>query len=318
LQWRNLFLSVTICFVVVEPDQKHFRATKLRNQVAQEHSSMTRSTFQQICEVNIFKELIEGASNRKMTAGAIAHEFNTSSKRADCQEEIKESFVDSAITLWNRAFSHQEVLTKIRECEELYGLSSPFEGISKLQAIVSKSGTAINIIWTFTAIADFYKYGLIAKEGLGARDLNGAAPGRGGKGVVEELVYKKDTLEWFRGEWLAEQAFDGKIKDSIRHACASHENIRLKCGCPFAVGLEVPEPDLTWQAGWPESAVKTMELVMDIWEFPITPHLQQTFRKPRYTYLNKCFKRFMTIRRSQRNREGFKIPRGHIAIAEWS
>ena len=225
---------------------------------------MSRSTFQLVCEINIFKEKQEALQpKKKISATALATEFNRLAKKADVQEELKEAFVDTAVSLWTRAFSLPEVLSLVRSCEERFGVTSQFEGISKLQMLLSKSGDAENIAWTFALIEDSYTHGMIAKEGLGSREINGTAPGRGGKGIVDEALFKKEFLTWIREEWLGSQPWPLPVKEKMRAACAYHAIIRKMCGCPGAIGVEVADPDLTWQAGWPQSAVQGMEFILD-------------------------------------------------------
>lgn len=118
-----------------------------------------------------------------MNAASVTQEYNETAKLADSQEEICQQFVETALALWNRAFCHKEVLNAVRSCEERFGLNSPFEGISKLQGLMSKSGSPENVIWVFTSIDDSYTYGFIPKEGIPIRDILGTAPGKGGKGI---------------------------------------------------------------------------------------------------------------------------------------
>lgn len=83
------------------------------------------------------------------------------------------------------------------------------------------------------------------------------------RGVVDEILYKKEFLTWMREEWMSTKPFGAHIKQKLREVTNSFEMIRASCGCPSAVGVEAPEVSLSWQVGWPNSAVKTVEFLLD-------------------------------------------------------
>jgi hypothetical protein len=255
--WRRVFLSATMRFIVVPHDQRQFKNMFFRNLIVQKHATLARTTFQQICEISQFKELQEAKFQRTLTAAAIANTFNSECARAECQDELTQTFVDSALTVWDRALCHAEVMRIVRSFDNSFAHHSIFNDISKLQTIVYKAKTPEMICWAFLCFEDAFRHNFIPKSGVALRDIQGYGQGRQGKGIIDEFAYKYELLAFLRNDWLGTLAIKTDLKDTIRKVCIDHATIRKACGCRgFAEDV-----DLTWKAGWSPASDKALEII---------------------------------------------------------
>ena len=200
--WRQLFLTVSFRFVHCDDDKCFFMAKTLRNTVAQNWTSLGRTAFQEICEVATMKAKWEEDQGTELTSHDLCVMYKEKSKRAECQEEITFSFIDSACTIWARALSIPEVLDAVRYLDDRFSHKSVFDSVTKLQTLISKAKDPDAISWTFVAIKDGFVHGLLAKDGIGLRELQGYGTGQHGKGIVDEILYKREVLAWMKTEWL--------------------------------------------------------------------------------------------------------------------
>ena len=175
-QWRSLFLTVTLRVVVLTPDIRYFHAVSLRNKVAADYSGLARTTFQEVCEICLFKQRAEATQGKALTNAAVASAYNEAAKRAETQEELTETFVDSALSVWSRACSIPVVLQCLKQCDEDYGHRSIFNSITKLQTIVSKAKTPDNIKWSFLMLEDRFRYQMIPRSGALLSPANPTRP----------------------------------------------------------------------------------------------------------------------------------------------
>ena len=81
----------------------------------------------------------------------------------------------------------------VRAAEERFGLGSVFDSICKLQLLVQKAKTADAIVWCFQMIYDQFCNGQLKDASI--RHLDGRLPGGSGKGLVEELLFKRSLGE---------------------------------------------------------------------------------------------------------------------------
>ena len=115
LQWRQLFPTTTVRFTAVDSESRYFQAVTLRNAFKAKNETVERSAFGQLCEINLFRERVELENGVKMAPAAIAQEYETRSKRAECQDKVNESFVDMATTVWKRGKSLAPVLSVLTQ-----------------------------------------------------------------------------------------------------------------------------------------------------------------------------------------------------------
>ncbi|CAK0865292.1 unnamed protein product, partial [Prorocentrum cordatum] len=257
--WKTLFLTVTMKFTAYDDDLIFFKAKTLRNTIVQEHDSLARTAFQEVCEIANLKAQLEQSNGREISAGELVELYNTKSKLADSQEEITFSFVDSALTVWSRALSIPSVLHAVRQLDESHSHRSLFDSITKLQTIISKAKTEENIEYVFLALADAFIHKMIVT--LPLRELQGYGAGQMGKGVIDEVLFKRDVKQWMRQEWLTRlKAITNAEKDIIRDVTRDFATLREKCGCR---SMDNSHVDITWQAELGKPALAALELFED-------------------------------------------------------
>ena len=270
-KWRTFFLSVSFKFVVVPAEDRFFKAVNARNKICSDYAALARTCFQEVVEINLYKERMERTQGKTYSAQMLCELYNKSMKRAECQDEVSITFVDNALTLWSRAFVHKEVLQAVQRCDEEYGHKTVFDHVTKLITIVYKAKVPENMLWCFLAIEDNFRYGIIS--GMSVRDLQGKSADQHGKGIVDDLVYQKDFLQWYRDDFIpAQSSIPTKHRDLLRDVIKDHATFRDHCGCRSSSGEFGFDPDLTWQAGFSAATLKVLELVEDtIWRFCYLP-----------------------------------------------
>ena len=198
-----------------------WRSTTLRQQFQAENDVVTRTASQLICEINLYREKIEKAGGAKITATGLAHQYNIDASIAESQETISENFCDVAMTLWKRVFTIPEALEIIRSTDNKYGLHGPFDSLAKMQVVLQKSPNNERMVWAFASVADTFENGMLRDTGV--RVLAGTRPGDGGKGVVDEYLFKREILDWILGTWMLDgQGFTSLEAVGLLKTCSSH------------------------------------------------------------------------------------------------
>ena len=254
-QWRQLFLTSTVLFIIVPPANRFFKSVTLRNAAMADSEAVARSAFQQMVEIVVFKERLERVTGATLTAAGVAAQYAAESDQADCQETISESLVDMSLSVWRRAMCIPAVLEVVRVSEEKYGTRTVFDSICKMQSILQKSSTPRNIKWCFESIYDLFDHGELP-GGVGTRQLQGD---RHTKGLPEILIQKLEFLDWVTKKFLPPTPINSAEKDSIVDAVSNgHSHHRQKCGCSCSSSTAV---DLTWRAGWSIASDNVLELL---------------------------------------------------------
>jgi len=257
-KWRQYFLTVTLRIRLVEKGLLWFHAQKARSAITGKNDLVQRSGFQLVCEICIYKDRLQKErGGNELTPAMIAAEYAKSAMQAESEEQVSETMVDMAVTVWKRAFSLDAVLEVVRDGEEKWGLKSVFAQISKMQVIVQKARTPEKIAWSFCAIYDGFVTN--ALKDTGVRYLQGSLPENKGKGLVDEMIFKMEFRDHFLEDWLGGRPLATDEKVAIRKCCLSHEYHRKMCGCSFSDAFL--EPSLTWRSSFGASANAVIEFL---------------------------------------------------------
>ncbi len=127
----------------------------LREDVSQNHAALRLSALQLIYELVHFKSRHERVHG-KCSSKVIADAYRAGITFAETCETVTDSFVDQAMTFDARMLSNDVVATILLDCDDKFGLQTPFNGTTKLQAIVSKARTPEKITWCVASIADMW------------------------------------------------------------------------------------------------------------------------------------------------------------------
>lgn len=159
---------------------------------------------------------------------------------ADTSETITASWVDQAVTVYNRIYEVPEARDIIARADQEFLTDSPLDSLSKLQVVVSKSRTEDVIIWSLASIYDYWKHGSRA-EPLTWRMLAGA---KMKTGFLDLAMYKFEMKKYFMTSWLETMTWGEALKTLFRQTLATHQKYRAWNGsarCP------VEELTLIWR-----------------------------------------------------------------------
>jgi hypothetical protein len=256
--WRRHLLSCHFVYVVLDSADEVWKyARQLREDIAQNFATLRFSALQATYEFVHFRNRFERARG-KHSARALAEAYRMGIKFAQGSEEVTDYFVDCALTIDNRMLRVERIAKVLLQAEEVHGTRTPFDSVSKLQAIISKARTEDRIIWAVDHIYDMWQCG--RTDSLSLRHLNGGQAGSGGKGFVDLLNYKYELKEYL-GTFLSQYLL-WPARDQFAKALANHDDYRKHCGFPH----NHPIADLTWRAGWPASAENAFEVWEALWD----------------------------------------------------
>jgi hypothetical protein len=266
--WFNMLLSVSFHFKLLESDDaKYWEAVRLREHLVVDFSTMARDAVQRVFELAAFKAKQEARSGR-LTALQVAELYGQNGDLAPSSEPITKNMVENAISVHGVLQGVSGVQQVLQAATAKYGKQSPFNSVLKLHLISNKakdlarqSGlpAPVCVQWSFAAILDITNCGFIEASEVAIRNIKGE--GNAGKGIVDILIFKYRMLRHLLDEWLNEVSLKPLVKAKLREVYQDHAHCRLFCGWP---GDNLSEVDLTWQAGWPPSALQTARLIEDV------------------------------------------------------
>ena len=199
--------------------------TVARNKIAQQFDLVVRTTPQLIVEIAMHKHNMHG----KYTPDNLAKYYNSkvASTTTTDSDEITGSFVDQAITIWNRLLSIPDNMDVVMANVNTYGHATIFSGVGSLQALVSKGQQQPNIKWFVNDLDDQFRNGNISSRGLGVREMQGA------KKTVswpEKSLFRMAVLKHLRDTWMEIQPCSAELKSKLRECTESHKKWRELLG----------------------------------------------------------------------------------------
>ena len=243
VQRLQLYSCVCIClciwFVVKQAVSADFR-------------TLGRTAFQRVYEVEMFRQWKE-TSMGKQSAANLAAMYAANVQQSPGSEPLSDAFIDNALTVYNRALSIAVVKDVVTQMDSDHGHSSPFNSVYKMYAIVKRAGDASKITWCFLAIVDLVKAKLLGPADVTVRSLQGTA---NAKGLVDLLLFKA-TMKDFLLEMSDKLDLPSSVKSALREHLGDHAKYRA---CVKEYPGSEP-PDLSWKAGWPQSADAMLQFI---------------------------------------------------------
>ena len=167
-RWKALLLTAEFAFQVVPQggDARYWKYQELRQRAIKHGDNAKVTTRQWIYHIMGFKLDRQAETKREMGAHAIHQAYKSSVKFwARTSEDITVSFVDTAITTYNRVFSLPAAKDAIMWCDEnLSSLENPFQSVYVFQAIIDRAKTPEKIGWAVQGLVDHLRMGLIDKS----------------------------------------------------------------------------------------------------------------------------------------------------------
>jgi hypothetical protein len=273
-EWRVHMLTTPVTFIKL-PDISEigWRAAQLRENV-QANLTLARTAVQKVFDLATRRQQY-GMISPKSMYDLYTSKIVSSGDDKGNGERVTLNFIEKAFTIWDKALKRKDIQDVVL-AEESERQTSMFNSIYGMYALVTKSKTDDGIAWVFHSIRDGRLSGNLVVEHMSLRSLDGKVAGSGGKGLVDLVLYKKAVLSHFLTSWLPVQKIPNEIKTKIHETCIHHCAIRKALG--FKTGTL---PDLTWQAGWPASAVAILSLIEDT--------LSQ-IASPSFTIFETCFR----------------------------
>ena len=169
-----------------------------------------------------------------------------------------------------------QVQAILKQAEELPPETNPFEGITKLMAIISRAKSADKITLVTAAIMDFR----LAKSfvgGLPAKaDYDGSKAGSGGKSIVDVFMFRWEVGRYLLATYGPEHLVNIEHLSKMRVVFESIATYRQWCGYPDS------PLDMTFRAGWPKSSEKFFQAVEQVlFDGSMDSTLQDSIKKGR-------------------------------------
>ncbi|CAE7246689.1 unnamed protein product [Symbiodinium sp. CCMP2456] len=265
LQWRRVVLSCPAAFIDLQTEEDiYFHATNKRVKAEQDYRLLTHKTTQMIFDVYNFKvrkELVCGT----LTDEELAYLYKTrllKVKRSD-QEASKEDkdrtspgTIKACVTVYEKMFTHEKLRDVVLKAEQDHLDESPFASVHKLNEIVGMCRqSVVKMQWLLlTTMHRFETMNLSARE-FSARNLQGA--GTKQYGLV--FLRQREMKLYLLGPFMDGRNFVSSAKEKLREVFESRDSY-VNLLRPLK-DEDTEAVDCSWQATWPNSALKLLELI---------------------------------------------------------
>lgn len=142
----------------------------------------------------------------------------------------------------------------------MFGKKTPWDSVYKLEHLARKAGrqqsslTAARTLWLIDLVNDLCYNRMVATGELSVANLTGK--GRGGKGLLDLLLLKRDILEHLLHEKIEVLGLPASAKLAIRNSMSSVAAYRRAFGHRDAVQV-----DLTWFGALPQAGQHLIRLI---------------------------------------------------------
>jgi hypothetical protein len=212
-----------------ENTQLWLAAVAARERLGADFQAMYRTGPQRAFEIVSFRNRRQATTGIVLGAQALFDEYNASVQRAK-GSEFSASFVDTALTCYDRVLSNDTCRMLVLTAQEEFGQQSPYNSLYKLESYTKKAGRHdMNmLIWLLEATNDMTRNDQINPAELTVNNLTGKS--KGGKGFLDLLMYKRHVRDAMLGSKLDEALTDSAAKAAIRKAFATHASYRSHFG----------------------------------------------------------------------------------------
>ena len=167
-KWRAVLLSLPCCFNEMSQQEQWRAAFNKRQNVLQEHESLSRTALQSACEVAHLKALVEAqdSARGKLSAQALSAELlrlglqqvvgGTGIKgEDDCENgSLSATFLSQALNVHKNVVSQSKCVELLMDLEAKYGTRSPFHSMSKLNILSQKPSSNKTREWVLACVYD--------------------------------------------------------------------------------------------------------------------------------------------------------------------
>lgn len=244
--WHTVLLSISLRCELVETKQElFFRSLTYRTRYVATYEAAARSTVQTCFEIASVKQAYEETHTSVLSRGDLAslwvkktHDLGGDAADLDMPKNAFE-FVDSAMKVYERMLSDDVLFGYIHSMEERYGKKSCWQHMSTLEAVVMKTRQHDEMEWILASIEDVLLRGECANTTFSSRSLKGARTGGGTRGLMDQMLRKKNILHYVLKE-LGSHGMPADQVTEVSNRMRSHKIVREAFGA---------DADMSWLGG---------------------------------------------------------------------
>lgn len=276
--WKACVLSAPMELVHIDDFQTELfmAAVAMRERLGADYHAMFRTGPQRAFEVVSFRNKHKSMTGALLGAQALFEAYNKGVQWSK-GSEFSATFVDTALTCYDRILVHDGCRQLVLEAEEEFGQQSPFNSLYRLEAFTKKAGRhdMAMLMWLLQATNDLTRNDHVSPSELSLSALTGRARGNGGKGFLDLLIYRRHVRDVVLGRMLDDVLSDSAAKLAIRKALADHASYRMHFGGKVAGGVTYPK-DLSWLGVFRSSAHMFARLAEDLVYLGVYDHILKT------------------------------------------
>ena len=269
MSWSNLMLALPVTFHLASTQEKlYFEGISIRENFGTGYDLLFRSAVQRIYELAVYRD----SQSSKMTYKEVAQKwkssvtFSTITEEGDAKDWT--SFVESALSVYDRCLKHPGVQRLILDAEEKWGKQTPWDSVYKLEILVTKcakpcgradtAGPLDRMAWVIRCVHDFLDSDQLQRTALSVRNLSGKGL-YGHKGTADLLVYKYGLGVYIK-DHLEGSVLDATQKAEVRKVFQDHESYRAAYGNHGVMA----DHDLSWMGALCQPARTACKLLKDL------------------------------------------------------
>ena len=216
----------------------HQRSVALREQEGARHSGMSRTPIARAFEVIAYKKQYEAKHGGTLSSQALGHLYETKANFNELSEPVSKTFVEAALTCYNRALNIPCIRAVLLTMESKYGVKNPFQSIFTLEALVRRCERQEFIEWGVASI----EHQLMAKYALPGEINSKTITGKnqGGKGIADRCNLRRSFGQLIASSYATK--FDNETREVIRKMSMSHADYYTLFGTP----VNSHKHDISW------------------------------------------------------------------------
>ena len=219
--FKSCFLTCTFVYEVVPVGEaRYFRSLNIREEQVEKGLAVQMSLRQRIYDIAGFaeaKKTTDGIVGSKKLAALYCAQV----KLASNQEKMSESFVDSALTIYNRVLSQDACCKVLEQCDAQLLDKSPWKSIYALQALVDRANTPEMISWCLQGLVDGWRMGHLDPGVFVIAKLKDSRAS-----YVEVLKSKRKVRDYLLGDWLNSLPINDEWKKKLSNSFTSFDACR--------------------------------------------------------------------------------------------
>ena len=247
LEWRRVLLTATGLFELLPSfEDKWWYEHNLREDMATDARNMCRTSYQKICEVLKYRSIVQRSEGMSQcSAAALAERYALKARMSKASEKVTESFIRQAFLVHSDLLALPAALECIQDLEARFGVDSPLNGITKLNAISRVSKDREDVQWVLVSLWELIRRGVYNSQTLTLRDMQATSTG---KALLQVFVLKKKMLAYLLAK--ADSMLSAPVSEKFRQVFANHEAYRQH----VRAFPGDPECEVSYQATWTAGA----------------------------------------------------------------